>query len=40
MAKMLKEYYEIRGIDPDGRPGKQRMLDLNLKGLATQLAKG
>ena len=40
MDKMLREYYEIRGIDPDGRPGKERLLELNLEGLATQLAKG
>jgi len=40
MEKMLKEYYAIRGIDADGRPGKERLLDLDLEDLATQLAKG
>mgnify|MGYP001825244021 CR=1 FL=1 len=40
MDKMLKEYYEIRGIDSDGRPGKERLLELNLGHLAEKLVKG
>jgi aldehyde:ferredoxin oxidoreductase len=40
MEKMLKEYYEIRGIDADGRPGRERLLELNLEDLAQRLAKG
>ena len=37
MEKMLGEYYALRGIDPDGRPGKQRLLELNLGDLAARL---
>jgi len=37
MDKMLKEYYEIRGIDADGRPGKERLLELNLGDLVDKL---
>lgn len=40
MDKMLKEYYAMRGIDADGRPGKERLLELNLGDLAEKLVKG
>jgi aldehyde:ferredoxin oxidoreductase len=37
MELMLKEYYELRGIDSDGRPKKEKLAELNLGDLADML---
>ena len=37
MELMLKEYYEIRGIDADGKPTKEKLEELNLGELAELL---
>ncbi|PIU55897.1 MAG: hypothetical protein COS88_03610, partial [Chloroflexi bacterium CG07_land_8_20_14_0_80_51_10] len=37
MDLMLREYYELRGIDSNGRPKKQKLIDLNLTDLDAKL---
>ncbi len=40
MELMLKEFYEMRGLDADGLPGRQQLLDLGLDTLADLLHPG
>jgi len=36
---MLKEFYEMRGLDEDGIPGKKVLTDLGLDELAELLSR-
>jgi len=38
MDLMLKEFYEMRGLDEDGIPGKEVLTDLGLDELAELLS--
>ena len=37
VEKLLREYYEIRGLDKDGKPKKEELIKAGLEDLAKKL---
>ena len=37
VEKLLREYYEIRGLDKDGKPKKEVLIEAGLEDLAKKL---